>query len=158
MTYKMRDDEASNAEEESLFLKVLGGKDPTLKILDFLIDNIGFDYSKTEIASGAGISRTTLFSVWDGLERNELVAFTRNVGRAKMYRLNMGNEVAKKLIELDRAISSRHASRLEALQAAEKASVNAGEFEDAEDVEDVENVENVEDVPDKREGVPICLL
>jgi len=152
MACKMTSKDAESIDEGTLFLKVLGGKDPTLKILDFLIDNIGFDYSKTEIAEGAGISRTTLFSVWDGLERNELVAFTRNVGRAKIYRLNMGNEVAKKLIELDRAISSRHASRLEALQAAEKASVNAGEFEDAEDVE------NVEDVPDKREGVPICLL
>jgi len=152
MTYKMRDDEASNAEEGSLFLKVLGEKDPTLKILDFLIDNIGFDHSKTEIAEGAGISRTTLFSVWDGLERNELVAFTRNVGRAKMYRLNMGNEVAKKLVELDRAISSRHASRLEATEVAENPSVNAGEFEDAEDVE------NVEDLPEKGGGVPICLL
>jgi predicted AAA+ superfamily ATPase len=152
MAGKMRDDEALKMEEGSLFLKVLGGKDPTLKILDFLIDNIGFDYSKTEIASGAGISRTTLFSVWDGLERNELVAFTRNVGRAKMYRLNMRNEVAKKLIELDRAISSRHASRLERLEAAENPSVNAGEFEEAEDVE------NVEDLPEKGGGVPICLL
>ena len=155
MTYKMRDDEASNAEEGTLFLKVLGGKDPTLKVLDFLIDNIGFDYSKTEIASGAGISRTTLFSVWDGLERNELVAFTRNVGRAKMYRLNMGNEVAKKLIELDRAISSRHATRLEATEVAEDPSVNAWDVEDAGNVEDVENVE---DLPEKGGSVPICLL
>lgn len=149
MADKMRDDEASNAEEGSIFLEVLGGKDPTLKVLDFLIDNIGFDYSKTEIAKGAGISRTTLFSVWDGLERNELVAFTRNVGRAKMYRLNMESEVAKKLVELGRAISSRQASRLEATEVAEKASVNAGEFEDAEDVENL---------PEKRGGVPICLL
>lgn len=155
MAGKMRDDEASNAEEGSLFLEVLGRKDPTLKVLDFLIDNIGFDYSKTEIAEGAGISRTTLFSVWDGLGRNELVAFTRNVGRAKMFRLNMESEVAKKLVELDRAISSHHASRLERLGAAEKASVNAGAVVDA---EDVENLKKVEDLPEKREGVPICLL
>jgi len=155
MAGKMRDDEALKMEEGSLFLKVLGGKDPTLKILDFLIDNIGFDYSKTEIAEGAGISRTTLFSVWDGLERSELVAFTRNVGRAKMYRLNIESEVTKKLVKLDRAISSRHASRLEATEVAENPSVNAGEFEDAEDAEDVENVE---DLPEKGRGVPICLL
>lgn len=134
MAGKMRDDEALKMEEGSLFLKVLGGKDPTLKILDFLMDNIGFDYSKTEIAEGAGISRTTLFSVWDGLERSELVAFTRNVGRAKMYRLNMESEVVKKLIELDRAISSLHASQLEAPEAAETTSVNAGEGEEVENV------------------------
>ncbi len=134
MASKTTNKEAPDAEEESLFLKVLGGKDPTLKILDFLMDNIGFDYSKTDIASGAGISRTTLFSVWESLETNELVAFTREVGRAKMYRLNMKNEVVAKLIELDRAISDFYASKL--------------------------NRQTVvlEDASENRSGIPICLL
>ncbi len=134
MAVKIVDEEAETIDDGSLFLKVLGGKDPTLKILDFLMDNIGFDYSKTDIAAGAGISRTTLFSVWDGLERNELVAFTREVGRAKMYRLNMKNEVVTKLIELDRAISDRHASKLD-----KQAVV-------------------LEDVSENRSSTPICLL
>ena len=134
MAGKTTNKEAPNAEEESLFLKVLGGKDPTLKILDFLMDNIGFDYSKTDIAAGAGISRTTLFSVWDNLEENELVAFTREVGRAKMYRLNMKNEVVTKLIELDRAISDFHASKLD------------------------KQTVVLEDVSENRSGIPICLL
>ena len=144
MAGKMADREALKMEEESLFLKVLGGKDPTLKILDFLIDNIGFDYSKTDIAAGAGISRTTLFSVWENLEANELVAFTREVGRAKMYRLNMENEVVKKLIELDRAIANCHSSRLAAAEVA---------IDDAPEIS-----RDVEDVPEKRAGIPICLL
>ncbi len=134
MAVKIVDEEAESIDDGSLFLKVLGGKDPTLKILDFLMDNIGFDYSKTDIASGAGISRTTLFSVWDNLEANELVAFTREVGRAKMYRLNMKNEVVTKLIELDRAISDFQASKLE------KQAVIS------------------EDVSENRSGTPICLL
>ena len=96
-------------QEESLFLKVLGAKDPTLKILDFLMDNLAFDYSKTDIAEGAGISRTTLFTAWNTLERYELVMFTREVGRAQMYRLNMVNPVVKKIIELDREISTYYA-------------------------------------------------
>jgi len=134
MAGKTTNKEALKMEEESLFLKVLGGKDPTLKILDFLMDNIGFDYSKTDIASGAGISRTTLFSVWDNLEANELVAFTRKVGRAKMYRLNMKNEVVTKLIELDRAISDFHTSNLD------------------------KQTVVLEDVSENRSGIPICLL
>jgi len=134
MAGKTTNKEDLNTEEESLFLKVLGGKDPTLKILDFLMDNIGFDYSKTDIAAGAGISRTTLFSVWENLEENELVAFTRDVGRAKMYRLNMKNEVVTKLIELDRTISDLHASKLD-----KQAVV-------------------FEDVSENRSSTPICLL
>jgi len=43
-------------EDETLFLKVLGGENPIIRIIDFLIDNSTFDYSKTEIAKGSGIS------------------------------------------------------------------------------------------------------
>ena len=62
------------------------------------------------------------------------MAFTREVGRAKMYSLNMKNEVVKKLIELDRAISDFTASRL-----------------------DKQTVE-LENVSEKRSSIPICLL
>jgi len=48
--------------EETLFLKEFGIKSPALRILDFLMDNKAYDYSKTDIAKGAGISRTTLSS------------------------------------------------------------------------------------------------
>lgn len=96
---------------ESLFLQAFGKKSPVLKILDFLMDNVGSDYSKTEIAKGTDLSRGTLFSVWPGLEAFELVVQTREVGRAKMYKLNRKNPIAKKLIELDGAISDFYASK-----------------------------------------------
>lgn len=38
--------------EESLFIRELGIKSPMLKVLDFLMDNESFDYSKTDIAEG----------------------------------------------------------------------------------------------------------
>ncbi len=95
--------------EESLLLRVLGGKNPTLKILDFMIGNLAFDHSKTEIAEGAKISRTTLFTAWGSLEEYEIVSLTREVGRAKMFKLNMNNPVVKKLIDLDWAITRYYA-------------------------------------------------
>ncbi len=97
---------------ESLFLQAFGKKSPVLKILDFLMDNLGSDYSKTEIAEGSDLSRGTLFSVWPRLEALELVVLTREVGRAKMYKLNKKNPVARKLIELDDAVSDFYASKL----------------------------------------------
>jgi DNA-binding transcriptional ArsR family regulator len=97
---------------ESLFLQAFGKKSPVLKILDFLMDNLGSDYSKTEIADGSDLSRGTLFSVWPRLEALELVVLTREVGRAKMYKLNKKNPIARKLIELDDAISDFYATKL----------------------------------------------
>ena len=75
--------------EETLFLRTLGIKSPLLRILDFLMDNKAYDYSKTDIAKGAGISRTTLSSNWEQLEKNGLVSETRVIGRAKMFKLTL---------------------------------------------------------------------
>ena len=99
--------------EETLFLRTLGIKSPLLRILDFLMDNKAYDYSKTDIAKGAGISRTTLSSTWEHLEKNGLVSEIRVVGRAKMYKLNLKSPVVQKFIELDNAICELYASSLE---------------------------------------------
>ncbi|RLI77141.1 hypothetical protein DRP05_11020 [Archaeoglobales archaeon] len=99
-------------EEETLFLKFFGTKNPTIKVLDFLIDNEAFDYSKTEIAKGAGISRTTLLKIWGTLEETGIVVETRKVGRAKMYKLNKKNPIVKKFMEFDEALSDYYASKI----------------------------------------------
>ena len=101
-----------------------GIKSPALRILDFLMNNKAYDYSKTDIAKGAGISRTTLFSVWASLEKNGLVIETREVGRAKMYKLNLKNPVVRKFIELDNAICDQYASQLAEQEAAKGSQEN----------------------------------
>ena len=73
----------------TLFLQTLGIKSPLLRILDFLMDNKAYDYTKTDIAKGARISRTTLSSIWENLEKNGLVSETRVIGRAKMFKLTL---------------------------------------------------------------------
>lgn len=70
-----------------------------------MLDNEIFDYSKTDISKGAGISRTTLAAAWPKLEMAGLVTPTREVGRAKMFKLNTENPVVEKLFELDDVIS-----------------------------------------------------
>ena len=98
-------------EEETLFLKFLGRDNPVIRVIDFLIDNEAFDYSKTEIAKRAGISRTTLLKIWKTLEDLGIVVETRRVGRAKMYKLNKSNPIVQKFIELDNAISEYYAKK-----------------------------------------------
>ena len=97
--------------DESLFIRELGIKSPMLKVLDFLMDNEAFDYSKTDIAEGAEMSRATLFKVWPRLEALDLITATRTVGQAKMYRLNKKNPIVKKLMELDNVISEYFAMK-----------------------------------------------
>ena len=100
-------------EDETLFIQFFGTKNPVLKVLDFLIDNEAFDHSKTDVAKGAGISRATLFNIWHILEENGIVVETREVGRAKMFKLNKANPVVKKFMVLDDAISDYYAPLVE---------------------------------------------
>ena len=100
-------------ENTTLFMEFFGTKNPVLKVLDFLIDNEAYDHSKSDIARGAGISRATLFNVWKVIEGNGVVVATREVGRAKMYKLNKENPIVKKFMELDDAISDHYAPRVE---------------------------------------------
>ena len=87
-------------EEQSVFVEYFGGS-PYIKILDFLIQGQDFDYSMTEIARGAGVGWSAFSSVWVKLLDKEIVVATREIGNAKLFKLNKENSFVKKLIKLD---------------------------------------------------------
>lgn len=86
------------AEEKSSFLEVMG-ESPINKILDFLITFDEFDYSLTDIAENSGVGYSTLMLFWAKLEEKKIVAFTRKVGKARMFKLNKENPAVKQLEE-----------------------------------------------------------
>ena len=91
---------------KSLLLQ-LTGELPLFKIVDFLVDNKGMDFDKTDIAKGAGISRASLFNYWNELEKQEIVKVTRQFGKTKLYTLNSKSLIAKKILELERELISK---------------------------------------------------
>ena len=99
------------AKEESSFVTVMGNT-PFVRVLDFLLENRPFDYSKTEIAKNAKVGWSTLYGIWKNLERTKMVRQTRIVGKSKMYRLNEENPIVRKLIELDAKISEAFAEQM----------------------------------------------
>jgi DNA-binding GntR family transcriptional regulator len=96
---------------KSLLIETLGDY-PMIRVIDFLLENRIFDYSKAEIARQAGVSRTTLDAFWKKLVREGMVRKSRAIGRATLYRFNPQSEISKRLIELDFAISKQHAEKL----------------------------------------------
>lgn len=94
--------------EDSLLLQTLG-KTPKLRILDFLMDNRLFDFSKKEIIEGTGMSKATFYKYWPEIEENNLVSESRRFGKAVLYTLNEDNPMIKELIELDEKIAEQHA-------------------------------------------------
>ncbi|HLC85512.1 MAG TPA: hypothetical protein VJH22_07000 [Candidatus Nanoarchaeia archaeon] len=77
------------------------GDTPLFKIIDFLVDNKGLDFTKKDIAEGADISRASLFEYWPQLERNDVVKPTRKFGKTVLYTLNNASPITKKILELE---------------------------------------------------------
>jgi hypothetical protein len=94
---------AMKMKEKSLLLKFIG-VNPLFCIVDFLLENKGVDFSKAEIAKGAGISRASLFNHWPDIENNGLVRITRRFGKTKLYVLNVRSPVAQKIVDLEKAL------------------------------------------------------
>ncbi|MDI6737872.1 MAG: hypothetical protein QME12_05150 [Nanoarchaeota archaeon] len=86
------------AERLSTFLRIFGDS-PLLRVMDFLVIHEEFDYSMTDIAREAGIGYSTLKLFWPTLESSKIVAMTREVGKAKLYRLNNKNQVVARFRE-----------------------------------------------------------
>ncbi len=87
-------------EEKSVFVEYFGNS-PFVKVLDFLIQGLGFDYSMTEIARGAGVGWSAFTKVWKQLLEKKVVKLTRKIGNAKLYTLNRENYFVEKLIKFD---------------------------------------------------------
>ena len=86
--------------EETTIFKQAFGNSPVIRVLDFLIEGRDLDYSLTDIADNANIGWTTLHRIWDDLVRLEIVRHTRDIGKAKLFRLNTENSAVRKLIRV----------------------------------------------------------
>ena len=85
--------------EETIFTKAIGNT-PKIKVLEFLIEGRELDYSISDIAEGAGIGRTTLFRIWKDLVDTKIIKHTRDIGNARLYKLNIENPFVKKMADL----------------------------------------------------------
>lgn len=86
--------------EKSLLIQLMGDT-PANRIIDFLMENKGMDYSKKAISEGAGISRASLFKYWDKIEDFSLVKETRRFGKTRLYTLNTEGELVQELLRIE---------------------------------------------------------
>ena len=85
--------------ETTVFTEALGNS-PIIRVLDFLIEGRGLDYSLSDIAENSNIGWTTLHRIWDNMLRFKMVVPTREIGRAKLFKLNEENPAIQDLIEM----------------------------------------------------------
>lgn len=92
-------------DETTLFREIFGDT-PKIRVLEYLLEGRELDHSIGDIAEGAGINRVTLFRMWNDLEKSKIIVHTRNIGNAKLYKLNINNHYVIILLDLfDRIIN-----------------------------------------------------
>ena len=85
--------------EKSLFIEFMGDS-PTIRVMDYLLTMGELDFSITDMAENAGIGRATLYRIWSNLIKNAIIVHTRDIGKAKLFKLNTENPKIRKLIEI----------------------------------------------------------
>ncbi len=96
------------SQDDSLLIKTLGNS-PQLRIIDFLMDNRLFDFSKKEIIKGARLSKTTFYKTWEHIERSGIVRISREFGKTQLYTLNLDDPTVKELTRLELLLIRRSA-------------------------------------------------
>lgn len=92
-------------EEKTAFRELLGDT-PKIRVLEYLLEGRELDHAISDIAEGAGINRVTLFRMWKELKKAGVVVHTRNIGNAKLFKLNVKNPSIAELAALfDRTIN-----------------------------------------------------
>jgi len=93
------------ADEASAFMEVLS-KSPQFKVLTLLAQRPQEELTKTEIAQRAGIGRTTLYRVWNDLERMKAIAPSRHVGAVTLYRMNPQSPVVQSFLSITKSLTT----------------------------------------------------
>ena len=86
--------------EKSMLLEIIGDAIEN-RIIDFLIEGVGIDYTKKDVADGCGISRPTFYKIFPKLLKVKIIKPTRTIGRVQLYTLNTDNEKVKALLKLE---------------------------------------------------------
>lgn len=91
--------------EKSAFLELVGDT-PFTRLLDFFITGRNFDYTLTDLSKKAGVSWTTLNRIFPKLLERGMVIQVRQVGMARLYKLNTENSLVLKLVDLYQSVLS----------------------------------------------------
>lgn len=94
----------------TIFRETLGDT-PVIRVLDFLIEWRGLDYSLSDIAENSNVGWTTLHRIWGKMLKSNLVVPTREIGRAKLFRLNDENPAVKELIRFYDTLIYHHTEK-----------------------------------------------
>ncbi len=89
--------------EDTVLIEYLGNT-PIIRIIDFLIENRLFDYSKKQIIDETGLAKATFYKYWGKITEIGIAKATRSFGKTKLYRINEQSPVVQQIKKLELAL------------------------------------------------------
>jgi hypothetical protein len=80
-----------------MITQIFGENCKRAKVIDVLLTHPHNEYTKSDISKIADVHRTTLNTFIDELIEVELLEVTRNIGNAKMYKINLNSPITQAL-------------------------------------------------------------
>ena len=72
--------------------------------LHYLVKIRGLDFTISDVARNTQMTRATLYKVWKDLIKMGVIIKTRQIGVAKLYKLNEDNKITEAVINLYKAL------------------------------------------------------
>lgn len=85
---------------KSFFVQALGAS-PMVRVVDYLLANRAYDFSRGEVTEGSGVSKVTLEGIWHNLVALDMILPTRKIGKAQLYMINPDSVLMQKFAEVD---------------------------------------------------------
>jgi len=92
-------------QETSTFLEALT-KSPQLRVLSIMAERPEEELTKTQIAQMAGIGRTTLYRVWNDLQKMRVLSPSKQVGAVTLYKLNQESPIVQSVMGIKKRLES----------------------------------------------------
>jgi hypothetical protein len=107
--------------ESSAFMEAIT-KSPQLRVLSILAEKPEEELTKTQIAQKAQIGRTTLYRVWEELEKMRALSPSRQVGAVTLYRLNLESSTVQSILTIKKRLTSLRTAveRIDEIRSLEK--------------------------------------
>jgi predicted transcriptional regulator len=80
------------------FVEVMGNN-PTVRVLDFLIENDRESWSMVEISRNANVGYSTMKLLLPRLIKQEILVARRRIGKINLYGMNKGNRLVQRIYD-----------------------------------------------------------
>jgi len=85
--------------EQTIFVRFFGNT-PKIRALNYLLKSRGLECSISDIARNCNVSTVALSRLWKEFVGLKIVIPTREIGKAKLFKLNEENEAVQRLIDV----------------------------------------------------------